>query len=50
MAAAIGYVCASMRHDKFETWTGVSLAVVFLGALVKTLIGTVYERDGRRAT
>jgi hypothetical protein len=49
MAAAIGYVFASMLHDKYETWTGVSLVVVLLGVLVKTLIGTVYERDGRRA-
>jgi hypothetical protein len=49
MATAIGFVFASMRHGKYETWTAVSLAVVFLGVLVKTLIGTVHEWDGRRA-
>ena len=46
MAVAIGYVFASMRHDTFERWTAVSLGVVVLGSVVKTLIGGVYERDG----
>lgn len=49
MAAAIGFVLASACHDQYE-WTGVSLALIFLGVLIKMLIGTVYERDGRLAT
>jgi hypothetical protein len=46
MAMAMGYVFASAYHQMFDKLTAVSLVAVFLGAWVKTLLGTVYERQG----
>ncbi|MGQ0633035.1 MAG: hypothetical protein ACT4QC_00340 [Planctomycetaceae bacterium] len=44
MAMALGYLYSSMYHQTFDTLAAVSLVVVFLGALAKTLLGAVYER------
>ena len=45
-ATAMGYVFASVHHQTFDKLTALSGVVVFLGALVKTLMGAVYERQG----
>jgi hypothetical protein len=45
MGLAIGYVFASMRHHMFDLLTGVALAVVFVGAIIKTFMFTVYRAD-----
>src|ERR1700693_5167437 len=46
MAGAMGYIVASSLHKTFDAITGLSMLLVFLGAMTKTNLGIIFKRDG----
>ncbi|MHC4442042.1 MAG: hypothetical protein ACYTF1_04670 [Planctomycetota bacterium] len=47
MAAAMGYIFASVRHDAFDRLTAAAFILVFLGAMAKVVMDILFGQNKR---
>jgi hypothetical protein len=50
MAASLGYIVASARHDAFDGLTMLGILFMFLGAAIETMVGIVLDPESERPT
>jgi hypothetical protein len=48
MAAAMGYLLATMRQGAFDVFAVLAIAIVLVGAMIKMAMDILYEHNGRR--